>query len=129
MINDPADIEWLYTGLSTGSGQEIVGLSKTDYETVRAALESDTRRAKRAEAEAEDYNKRVWELIAERDALRAQLDAAQVAAERRADDLKTELDWLRDQVERVGYQNPNSPPPVGKWYWDQEYNGGWVRQD
>ena len=62
MINDPADIEWLYTGLSTGSGQEIVGLSKTDYETVRAALESDTRRAKRAEAEAA--------------ALRAELDAA-----------------------------------------------------
>ncbi len=63
--------------------------------------------------------------------LRALLVAedAQAAAERRADDLKTELDWLRDQVERVGYQNPNSPPPVGKWYWDQEYNGGWVRQE
>ena len=33
-------------------------------------------RAERAEAVAEDYNKRVWELIAERDALRAELDEA-----------------------------------------------------
>ena len=73
MINDPADIEWLYTGLSTGSGQEIVGLSKTDYETVRAALESDTRRAKRAEAEAAA-------LRAELAAARAQLDAAELDA-------------------------------------------------
>ena len=81
-------------------------------------------------ADDRDYWKaRAERAESERDALRAELDAAQVAAERRADDLKTELDWLRDQVERVGYQNPNSPPPVGKWYWDQEYNGGWVRQE
>ena len=66
MINDPAGIEWLYTGLTTDDEQEIVGLSKSDYETARAALESDTRRAERAEAEAE--------------ALRARLDAAQEAA-------------------------------------------------
>ena len=82
-----------------------------------------------AVAARDDWKARAERAEGERDELRAQLDAAQAAAERRADDLKTELDWLRDQVERVGYQNPNSPPPVGKWYWDQEYNGGWVRQE
>ena len=52
---------------------------------------------------------------------------ARDAAQRRADDLQTELDWLRDQVERVGYRDFHRPPPVGKWTWDQE-SGSWERR-
>ena len=111
MINDPAGIEWLYTGLTTDDEQEIVGLSKSDYETARAALESDTRRAERAEAEAQKterarlyYQERVAELEAEAVEYRAQL----IKAKAEAAQLRADLDAAR------GVETAEQPPEVGQ---------------
>lgn len=82
MINDASTIEWLATGLATDSGEEIVGLSHTDYMTARELAA----RAERAEAAYNEWHDKALRYLAgmreameHNAALRAELDALTAA--------------------------------------------------